>query len=114
MLPGSALYIVGAALLSLLASSIWAELRFARHARLPAHFDVSGRVTRFAPRRVVIWLTPAIFAAVLALIIGLGQTLPPEWINGDPANAVIVSSLVICGAQGFVLWLIHRWAHGAG
>ncbi len=114
MVSGSAHIGAAVAVMVLIASALWAELRFSRHAKLPAHFNFAGRATRFAPRSFVIWLTPAIFVALIGLLVWSVRVFPPEYINGDPETAVIVSSVVVVAAQFFILWLITRWARNEG
>ncbi len=114
MVSGGALIGAAAAVVVLFASALWAEVRFSGYGKLPAHFGFTGRPTRFAPRSFVIWLTPAIFVAIIGLLVGLVHGLPPERINGDPHTAIIASSAIIVGAQFFILWLIVRWARGQG
>ncbi|GMN03323.1 DUF1648 domain-containing protein [Erythrobacter sp. MTPC3] len=112
MVSGGALLVAAAASLLLILSGLWAEKRFASFDRLPAHFNGAGKPTRFASRRLMIWLTPVIFIALITLVISLLATLPENQINGDPDDAVVLMSTIIIGAQAFILWLTTRWARG--
>ncbi|MEO1048854.1 MAG: hypothetical protein AAFW59_11065 [Pseudomonadota bacterium] len=107
---GTAALFAGGACLILIGSAIWAHYRFADFDRLPRHFGPNLEPTAYGPRWLIIWLSPAIFLAVLGLIFVLPSVLPPEHINGDPSVGVIVASVVVVGAQAFVLWLLTRWA----
>mgnify|MGYP006267143571 CR=1 FL=1 len=111
---GGALTLAAAAIALLGMSGLWAERRYRRLDRLPAHFDVSGNPTRFAPRPVVIWFTPAVFTGALLTIVTLVTTLPGEQVRGDPDHAVIGASLIMLGAQAFVIRLVDRWARLPG
>ena len=42
----------------------------------------------------------------------LPAVVPPEKINGDASVGAIIASVVTVSAQGFILWLLTRWANG--
>lgn len=109
---GPAEWSAGAAILALIASSIWAHYRFADFERLPRHFGPNLKPTAYGPRGLMIWVTPAIFVALLVLLLVLPRVVPPEYINGDPQMGAIIASAVLVAAQGFILWLLTRWANG--
>lgn len=95
---------------SLLASGVWADRHFDRFEKLPAHFDISGKATRLAPRRTMVWLLPTLFSAILVFTALLGLVVPPEQQDGYPVAGVMFSGGALLAAQGFVLWLTERWA----
>ncbi|MEQ8412448.1 MAG: hypothetical protein RIC51_00655 [Erythrobacter sp.] len=111
---GGALTLAAAAIGLLLLSGLWVEWRYRGFARLPVHFDGSGRATRLAPRRVVIWSTPTIFVGLNGFIVFLVQTLPRDDLRGEPDEALMIVAIVLLGAQLFILWLVERWARGGG
>ncbi len=112
MVSGGALICAATAIIMLVLSGLWAEYRFRRFDRLPAHFDWTGRPTRYATRSFVIWLTPAIFAALIITIVFAINFVPKQYVSGDPSIAVMLASAIIVLAHGFVLWMINRWADG--
>ncbi|MDJ0978903.1 MAG: hypothetical protein QNI87_10230 [Erythrobacter sp.] len=114
VLTGPALVSVIIAFAVLLGSSIWAHHRFAAHDRLPRHFGPSLKPTAYGPRWLVIWLPPAILVLALALIALLRAVVPPRYVEGDPSLGVIIASVATVGAQGFILWLLTRWAREQG
>ena len=98
----------------LLASGAWASRRFARFEQLPGHFDFRGRATRMAPRRVMVWMLPILFSAMLVFITLLTEMVPPEYRNGDPLVGALIGGVSLVGAQALVLWLTDRWARRQG
>ncbi len=111
MVSGDALLVAAAACLFLIASAIWAEVRFAGYQRLPRQFGLTLKPKAYGPRWLIIWLVPALFIMTLGMIVFLPDYLPPENINGDPNTGVIFASGAIVAAQVFVLWLLVRWAN---
>ncbi|MEL6530323.1 MAG: DUF1648 domain-containing protein [Pseudomonadota bacterium] len=110
MAMSAALVVAAVAICLLVLSGLWAERRFRRFDQLPAHFDFAGRATRMASRSFVVWLAPSIFIAILGLTVFLAYAMPADQLNGDPGEAIVYSSVIILGAQIFVLWLIDRWS----
>jgi hypothetical protein len=98
--------------IALLASGWWTNWRYRRFDQLPAHYDLNGRPTRFESRRVMAWLVPALFSALVAGFVGLVMVVPPEAQNGDPSMALYIVPAVLLASQGLVLLLLHRWASG--
>jgi hypothetical protein len=94
----------------LLASGWWTERRYRRLDRLPAHYDFAGRPTRMDSRRVMAWLLPVMFSLFIGAMAALPMILPPEMRDGDPSTPLYLLPPVFLGAQGLVLWLLHRWA----
>jgi hypothetical protein len=90
-------------------SGFWASRRYARFEKLPAHFGISGKADSYAPRRVMSWLLPIAFSAVLVAIAILMILIPAEFRNGDPLPGVLVAGAGLLGGQVFVLWLTERW-----
>ena len=112
MVSDGALACAAVAITLLLFSGIWAEIRWRRFETLPAHFNASGRPTRYGSRSFVIWLMPLLSSAILlALILGM-EHIPPQYINGDASIGVILASGIFVVAHAFVLWMIDRWADG--
>lgn len=108
---GAYTFAVIAALL-LIVSGAWAQFRFRKFARLPAHFDIHGRPTRFAGRNFTIWLTPVILITLIAVMLWLAALPGQPGINGDPDSAIYIASAMMLGAQALILWLTERWARG--
>lgn len=100
----------GAACLCLIASAIWAHYRFAGYDRLPRQFGWNLQPVAYGPRRLVVWLPPAIMIATLGVVAVLPRFMAADRINGDPGAAAIIASAIILGAQAFILWLLIRWA----
>lgn len=111
---GEALILAGVALVFLIASGLWAERRFAAHAKLPLHYGPTLKPTRFGSRRTAIWFPTGIMGAVLVMNIVLMVGLDGDQINGDPDFGLILVSFVVMAAQVFILWLHSRWARTAG
>jgi len=105
-----ALGFVALAIALLLASGWWTDRRFRRFDRLPGHYDFMGRPTRMDSRRVMAWLLPAVFSLVIAAMAALQTILPPEMHDGDRSTPLFLLLPIFLGAQGLVLWLLHRWA----
>ncbi len=99
-----------AAFAFLIASSLWAQRRFARFAKLPMQYNIRMKPTWYAPRWLAIWLTTGVFAAVIALNLGLATMVDPRFRNGDPETGIVLTSVLIVLVQIFILWLHSRWA----
>lgn len=112
MESGAAALFVGAAVTFLLGSALWAHYRFADYDQLPRQFSASLKPVAYGPPWIVIWLTPLIMIAALVLILALPAFVPPQFINGDPVVGAIIASVATVTAQGFILWLLARWARG--
>ena len=106
--------VVGVTLVLLIASGAWAEFRFADFDKLPMHYGVTGKPTRYGSRRLAIWLPTGMLIFVVALNYVLMSTLSPEQINGDPHFGIMLTCGIIVVAQIFILWLHHRWARAQG
>lgn len=109
MTLGVADWSVGVAIILLLGSSIWAHYRFADFEQLPRQFGPNLEPTAYGPRWLMIWLTPAIFVALLGLVLVLPRVVPPAYVNGDPKAGAVIASAGLVAAQGFILWLLVRW-----
>jgi uncharacterized membrane protein len=94
----------------LLASGWWTNRRYRRVDRLPGHYDFTGKATRMDSRKVMTWLLPVMFSLVIAAMAGLQLALPAQARNGDPSAPLYFIPMILLGAQGLVLWLLHRWA----
>ncbi len=94
----------------LLASGWWTNRRYRRFDRLPGHYDFTGKATRMDSRKVMAWLLPAMFSLVIAAMAGLQLAIPAEAHKGDPSTPLYLIPTILIGAQGLVLWLLHRWA----
>lgn len=114
MMSGETLILAGVAIAFLVASGLWAERRFAAHAKLPLHYGPTLKPTRFGSRRTAIWFPTAIMGAVLVLNTVLTVSLDGDQINGDPDFGLLLVSFVVVAAQVFILWLHSRWARSAG
>ncbi len=97
-------------ILLLLLSGLWADRRFAKFDELPAHYDFKGRPTRFASRRLMVWLTPFVFVSGLAITLLPMWLVPPEMQNGNPVTGAVLVCVVLLAGQGVILWLHDRWA----
>ena len=95
----------------LLASGRWANRRYARFDELPGHYDIRGRATTMAPRRVMAWMLPVLFSIVLVAIAIFTALVPPEYRNGDPLIGILVGGLGLLAGHALVLWLTERWAN---
>ncbi|MGB3469980.1 MAG: hypothetical protein WBA51_04070 [Erythrobacter sp.] len=98
--------------MALIASAFWAERRFAAFARLPAQFGITGKPSWFAPRSFVLWITPVIFACVIAMLIFSVSGAADVEVKGSPSAAMIWTSAITVAVQGLILWLISSWADG--
>ena len=96
----------------ILGSAGWANHRFAGFEKLPRQFGLTLKPRAFGPRWLVVWGVPALLVAMLGLIAMMPALVPPEHINGDPSHGLIIASAVSVSAQGFILWLLTRWANG--
>lgn len=97
-------------IVALLASGWWTNRRYRRFDRLPGHYGLTGRATRMDSRKVMAWLLPVVFSLVIAGIAGLQMAMPAEAHRGDPSILLTLMPMILLGAQGLVLWLLHRWA----
>lgn len=97
-------------IVTLLYSGLWTSRRYARFNKLPGHYDITGRPTRMAPRRTMVWLLPILFSFSLAVIALLTLVIPKSMQNGDPTIGVIVGGVGLLGGQLFVLRLTEKWA----
>ena len=114
MVSGGPLLLAGAACLFLILSAFWAERRFASYQRLPRQFGFTLKPTSYGPRWVMTVFVPLILISAIALAVFAPAIFPPENINGDPANGVVIASFVTVGAQVFILWLLVRWSRDEG
>ena len=94
----------------LLASGAWTERRFRRFDQLPAHYDFSGKATRYSPRRTMAWLLPVTFSVLMVVIVFAISAIPDKYRDGSTLSATILCSTALLGAQGTMLWLHARWA----
>lgn len=111
---GPAVLAAGIAAAILLASAIWAHYRFSRYEKLPRQFGLTLKPQSYGPPWLIIWFMPSMLIATLALVVLLPSFVRPENINGDPSLGAIIASVVTVSAQGFVLWLVTRWANEQG
>lgn len=115
MLPSTIeLVLVGLSIAALIASGFWTNWRFSGFAQLPAHYDFRGQPTRFSPRATMAWLLPAMFSALLLVLVFVFSAVPQEMRKGDPIVGVLVCCLTCLGVQALILWLHIRWARGQG
>lgn len=111
MLPSTGeLVLVSTTVLILLVSGWWTDQRYDRFAMLPAHYDIRGKATRMAPRTVMAWTIPVMFSVLLLALTFMIAILPGAAENDDALAAAIFSCVTMLCAQGFVLWLLARWA----
>lgn len=101
---------VAIAIVALLVSGGWTDRTYRRFSELPGHYDFKGRPTRMAPRRVMAWLIPIVFSLMLAVSTVAIAMVPPELQNGSPDAGLVLIVITCLGAQGLILWLLHRWA----
>lgn len=94
----------------LLASGWWTDRRYRRFDRLPGHYDFTGKATRMDSRKVMAWLLPVMFSLVIAAMTGLQLALPAQARSGDPSALLYLMPMILIGAQGLMLGLLHRWA----
>ena len=95
---------------ALIYSGFWAAKRYSRFDELPGHYGLDGEPTRMAPRRLMVWMLPVLFALSLVIIAGLAVMLPGGARNGNPVVGTLVGGAGLLGGQLFVLWLTDRWA----
>lgn len=106
--PGT-LVVVGIAVAILLWTGRWTDQRYRRFDQLPVHYDFRGRPTRMAPRRTMAWLLPIVFSVMLS-VIAVGAAILPREMQNNPDFGLVFASVTLVAAQGFVLWLLARWA----
>ncbi|MEE4201403.1 hypothetical protein [Erythrobacter sp.] len=105
---------VGLAIVLLMLSGFWTDRTYRRFDMLPGHYDIAGRATRMAPRRMMAFLLPVLFSAMMATFVILAGVLPRDMQNGDPETGLWVMIVAFLGAQALVLWLLGRWASRQG
>ncbi len=110
MLTAPAIIIVLIAVALLLASGWWTDQTYRRFDQIPAHYDIRGKATRLTSRRQMAWAIPAGFSLFLIGFAAIVQFVPADLQNGDPTTGLITASLIMLAAQGFILWLLARWA----
>lgn len=96
----------------IMGSAVWASHRFAGFRKLPRQFGLTLKPRAFAPRWLMVWGVPLFLTVMLALVAVMPALLTPEQINENPSHRVIIASAVTVSAQGFILWLLNRWANG--
>ena len=110
MLSVPAIVITAVCVALLLASGWWTDKTYRYFDQIPAHYDIRGNATRLTARRPMAWALPIGFSIFLAGLAAAMSLIPPNLQNGDPSDGLIVSSFAMLAAQGFVLWLLSRWA----
>ncbi|ABC62321.1 hypothetical protein ELI_01145 [Erythrobacter litoralis HTCC2594] len=56
------------------------------------------------------WFLPVLFSFSMFGAAVLFWIVPPEMQNGDPMMGILIAAASLLGGQGFVLWLLSRWA----
>tara|TARA_B100000678_G_scaffold89394_1_gene74273 strand:- start:1539 stop:1886 length:348 start_codon:yes stop_codon:yes gene_type:complete len=99
----------GACVLACFVAARWADRRYARFERLPGLFGITGKVARLDPRRVTLFLYPALAATILAfgLVLVLASGLPT---HGNLKGVFPAIGLGFMCSMAFHLWMIDRWA----
>jgi hypothetical protein len=91
---------------------LWADRRFARHARLPMQWWLDGRPTWYAPRRLALILFPTLsgIGLLVCAVLIIAQADWPANMTHSP-SVTLLFTLAAAGAAlfAFYLWLVALW-----
>ncbi len=95
---------------TLLASGVWANLRYARFDALPGNYGITGQPTRMASRRVMVWMLPIALSVLLLVITAASVLMPLEMQKNSPWEMALLGGVAVVAAQALFFWLTERWA----
>lgn len=92
-------------------SAVWGEMAFARHPKLPSPWSLDMERAKTSPRFIHTWLSPVMFAGIMAFTFYLLAGLP----HSDELAMMLdlwafITAAAFALLQTFTLWRLNSWA----